>query len=94
MQKSANRREVIKLNYYQIAGYENQMILPTFYDTQHNLNVEIMQVCKDTAMEILPQRVGRSVRLADNPVGSQPVATYALEHTEPYRQLAEVIDHD
>jgi chromosome partitioning protein len=68
-------------------------VLPTFYDSRLNLHAEILATWKAGGLDILPQRVRRSVRLAESPIDGQPVATYAPEHAEPYRQLAELIDH-
>jgi chromosome partitioning protein len=69
-------------------------ILPTFYDSRLRLHGEILQAWEAANLPVLPLRVKRSVRIAESPVGGQPVAVYSTSHAEVYRQLAELIDHD
>jgi chromosome partitioning protein len=68
-------------------------VLPTFYDSRLKLHAEVLAAWEAGGLAILPIRVKRSVRIAESPVTGQPVSVYSPEHAEPYRQLAEIIDH-
>jgi len=69
-------------------------VLPTFYDKRLKLHNEVLEAMQKSGLPVLDLRIKRSVRMAESPISGQPVATYSPEHAEPYRQLAEMIDHD
>jgi len=69
-------------------------VLPTFYDSRLRLHAEVLEAWQSGGLPVLPYQVRRSIKVAESPVAGQPVATYSPEHAEPYRRLAELIDHD
>lgn len=73
-------------------GLEVIGVLPTFYDSRLKLHTEVLAAWETGGLHILPYQVRRSVRVAESPMGGQPVSAYAPEYAEPYRQLAAEID--
>lgn len=69
-------------------------ILPTFYDGRLRLHEEILAAWQASGLKVLPLRVKRSVRIAEAPMGRQPVSTFSNEHGEVYKQLAERLIND
>jgi len=68
-------------------------VLPTFYDTRLLLHGEVLDQWRSHNVPVLSIYVRRSVRIAESPIDSRPVEEYAPEHSEPYKQLAEVIEN-
>ena len=69
-------------------------VLPTFWDGRLKLHAEVIQAWEAAGLRMLPQRVRRSIRVAEAPIGGQPLAEYDPERATVYTELAEMIDND
>lgn len=74
-------------------GLQVMGILPTFREGT-NLQKDILAAWKKAGLNVLSVEVRRSVRHAEAPISGQPVSSIAGLYANPYRQLAERIDHD
>jgi chromosome partitioning protein len=74
-------------------GLEIFGVLPTFWDGRLKLHAEVIETWKAAGLNVLPQRVRRSIRVAEAPIGGMPLAEYDPERAIIYSEIAEIIDH-
>lgn len=69
-------------------------ILPTFYNAHLVHHVEALAAMTAAGLPVLPQAIGRSVRVAEAAAAGESIVTFAWDNPQAaaYRQLAERVD--